>query len=99
MANYKLTNAAENDLEAILEFGIEKFGIDAAVEYYDQLVSKLEVLASAPKQFSSRDEILDGCRLCSHRSHDIYFSDSAEIVLIIRILNRQQIESAIQKAI
>ena len=98
MPNYQLTKAAEKDLEAILEFGIEQFGIDPAIEYYDQLVAKFNDISISPKQFPSREEIREGCRVCSHRSHDIYFFDSAAVVLIVRILNRQNIESAVQAA-
>ena len=98
MPNYQITKAAEKDLEAILEFGIEQFGIDPAIEYYDQLVAKFNDISISPKQFPSREEIREGCRVCSHRSHDIYFFDSAAVVLIVRILNRQNIESAVQAA-
>lgn len=99
MHNYELTKAAEQDLEAILEFGIENFGVNAAIDYYDQLVTKFDELAATPKRFPSREEIRDGYRLCSCRSHDIYFSGAKEVVLIIRILNRQNIDSAIQAAL
>jgi plasmid stabilization system protein ParE len=98
MPRYQLTNAAEKDLEAILDFGIEQFSIDAAIEYYDQLVAKFNDISISPKQFPSREQIREGCRVCSHRSHDIYFFHSAEVVLIVRILNRQNIESAVQAA-
>jgi toxin ParE1/3/4 len=98
MPNYQLTKAAEKDLEAILEFGIEQFGIDPAIEYYDQLVAKFNDISISPKQFPSREEIREGCRVCSHRSHDIYFFDSGAVVLIVRVLNRQNIESAVQAA-
>jgi toxin ParE1/3/4 len=98
MPSYQLTNAAEKDLEAILDFGIEKFGTEPAIEYYDQLVAKFNDISTSPKQFPSREKIREGCRVCSHRSHDIYFFESEEVVLIVRILNRQNIESAVQAA-
>lgn len=98
MPRYQLTNAAEKDLEAILDFGIEQFSIYASIEYYDQLVAKFNDISISPKQFPSRGQVREGCRVCSHRSHDIYFFDSAEVVLIVRILNRQNIESAVQAA-
>ena len=98
MRRYQITNAAEKDLEAILDFGIEQFSIDVAVEYYDQLVAKFNDISISPTQFPSRERIREGCRVCSRRSHDIYFFDSAEVVLIVRILNRKNIESAVQAA-
>ncbi len=99
MLSYQITKAAEKDLEAILDFGIEHFGIDAAIQYYEQLVLKFDEISSSPKRFPSRGKIGEGYRICSHRSHDIYFSDSTEFVLIIRILNRRNIEVAIHSAI
>ncbi|KZZ72394.1 hypothetical protein A3765_25850 [Oleiphilus sp. HI0130] len=98
MPNYQLTNAAEKDLEEILDFGIEQFGTDAAIEYYDQLVAKFNDISISSKQFPSREQIREGCRVFSHRSHDIYFFDSTEVVLIVRILNRQNIELVVQTA-
>ena len=98
MRRYQITNAAEKDLEAILDFGIEQFSIDVAVEYYDQLVAKFNDISISPTQFPSRERRREGCRVCSRSSHDIYFFDSAEVVLIVRIFNRKNIESAVQAA-
>lgn len=99
MPEYQLTTAAEKDLEGILEFGLDNFGENAAIDYYDSLVSHFSNIAESPHQFPSRGEIRENYRLCSYRSHDIYFQTRPSDVLIVRILNRQNIEGAIQKAL
>lgn len=97
MSDYQLSIAAENDLENILTFGLDAFGEDAALDYYDKLVSQFINIAEHPQRFPSRHEIRENYRLCSYRSHDIYFQVRKEDVLIVRILNRQSIELAILK--
>ncbi len=99
MPEYHLSKAASKDLESILEFGIQRFGLTAAIDYYDGLVNKLEQIAESPKQFPSRYEIREGYRVGTYNSHDIYFSENERPILIVRILNRQNIESAIQLVI
>lgn len=99
MSKYELTIAAENDLEDILEFGLDTFGVDVAIDYYDKLVNNFNNIASNPKQYPSRNEIKDSYRMCSYRSHDIYFQVRANDVLIVRVLNRQSIEQAIKEAL
>ncbi|WP_257275286.1 MULTISPECIES: type II toxin-antitoxin system ParD family antitoxin [unclassified Endozoicomonas] len=37
MASYKLSNEAALDIERILEFGIDNFGLDQALHYHDSL--------------------------------------------------------------
>ena len=98
MPKVELTQSAEQDLEGILEYGIQQFGIPAAIQYYDDLVLQFDELLLSPKRFPLRDQIREGYRVCIHRSHDIYFKETECGILIVRILNRQNIEKAINRA-
>ena len=98
MIKYSLSAAADNDLENILEFGIENFGQAAAVEYYDCLVEYFESITANPLQYPSRDDIREGYRVCVYKSHSIYFRCQDNEILIARTLNGQDIEKALQLA-
>jgi toxin ParE1/3/4 len=99
MSEYQLSKTAVKDLESILEFGIQRFGLTVALEYYDGLEKKLEEIAKYPKQFPSRYQIREGYRIGIYQSHDIYFSENESTILIVRVLSRQNIETAIQTAL
>ena len=46
--DYKLTPAAKNDVKAIWQYTLEKWGEKQAEKYIDQLTEKFKALASAP---------------------------------------------------
>ena len=48
MPRYELSKEAERDLENILSFGIDAFGFDQAIRYYDGLEQHFEQLAEQP---------------------------------------------------
>lgn len=99
MSDYQLTVSAEHDLEGILEFGLDTFGEEVAIDYYEKIVSQFINIAENPLQYPSREEIRENYRLCSFGSHDIYFQVRKNEVLIVRILNKQNIEAAILRAL
>ncbi|MFT6029862.1 MAG: toxin ParE1/3/4, partial [Oleiphilaceae bacterium] len=51
MGKYILSFAAESDLEKLLEYGIENFGLTVAITYYDGFVSSFESLIASPFQY------------------------------------------------
>ena len=89
---------AELDLERLLEFGIDNFGETVAIAYFDGLVERLESIAQSPLQYPEAENIREGYRLCVYKSHSIYFRYVSETSKIIRILNGQDIEAAIEQA-
>ena len=84
MANYKLTNEAKNDLIEIHHFGIEKFGIIQADEYFD-------IIAEQPFSFESVDYIKKGYRRCVCGVDSIYYRINENIVEIMAIIGRQNL--------
>ncbi len=46
---YYLTQAADADLERLYEWGIDRFGVNVADEYYDGLIARLAQIANTPQ--------------------------------------------------
>ena len=87
--NLTLTNAAAEDVARILAFGIERFGLDRALAYFEGLERRFFGVADHPEQYSAVAHIRPGTRRCVHESHAIYFCIEAEGVLVVRVLVRQ----------
>ncbi len=98
MSKYILSFAAEADLEKLLEYGIDNFGETVAIAYFDGLVGRFESLANSPLQYPAAENIREGYRLCVYKSHSVYFRCVNNGVEIVRILNGQDIENALQVA-
>lgn len=98
MDKYILSLDAEFDLERLLEFGIGAFGEAVAITYFDGLVGRFESIAIAPLQYPEVNNIREGYRLSVFKSHSVYFRCTERHVEIIRILNGQDIEKALNLA-
>jgi len=86
MSNYKLSNAAKEDLIKIHQYGITRFGMKQADKYFDSFFDYFEKIAKNPFLFESVDHIRAGYRRCPCSSQTIYFrliNDSVEIMAII----------------
>jgi len=87
MAEYRLTPAAEGDLEAIWSYTARQWGLDQANRYIDILTSAFSQLAEHPKKAPTCDTIRPGYRRCSVEQHMIYFRITAYGIAIIRVLH------------
>ena len=52
MADYKLSNAAKDDLIRIYYYGVEKFGMTQADKYFDFFLNTLILFRSNPMHLS-----------------------------------------------
>lgn len=93
MTHYSLTWRADVDLEKILDYGIEEYGLDNALAYYDKLTQRFLVLVEQPYLYQSVDHIRTGCRRSVCGIHSIYYRIESEEIIIIRILHNQDLES------
>ncbi|TMU83109.1 type II toxin-antitoxin system RelE/ParE family toxin [Pseudomonas fluorescens] len=87
MAEYRLTPAAEGDLEAIWSYTAQQWGLDQANRYIDMITAAFEQLAERPKTALACDAIRPGYRRCSVERHMIYFRITAYGIAIIRVLH------------
>ncbi len=87
MAEYRLTPAAERDLETIWTHTRQQWGVEQANRYTDTLTAAFAELAQSPKTAPACDQIRPGYRRRSIERHMIYFRITAYGIAIIRILH------------
>jgi|LakMenEpi03Aug12_release.lakeMendotaPanAssembly.Ray.scaffolds.fasta_scaffold588423_2 toxin ParE1/3/4 len=89
MADYRLTAAAQNDIESIWRYTVERWGTERAELYADHLTSVLERLARSPRTASRCDSIRPGYLRGRAGLHMIYFRETDYGIAIIRILHHR----------
>ena len=87
MAKYLLSRRAVADIEAIAEYTMQRFGIDQARRYRDDLHSSFKQLADNPRMGRPAEQLSTGLRRLEHQSHVIFYNRTDEDVLIVRILH------------
>jgi toxin ParE1/3/4 len=93
MASYKLSNAAEEDLIRIHQYGIKTFGMTQADKYFDMFFDYFDIIAQRPFSFESVDYIKVGFRRCLCGSDSIYYKVNNDIVEIMAIVGRQDLKN------
>lgn len=87
MAEYRLSDMAERDLEGIWLFTNEQWGADQADRYVDALTAVMGALAITPGTAPPCDHIRNGYRKRSVGRHAIYFRITDYGIAVIRILH------------
>ena len=87
MAEYRLTPAAERDLETIWHYTRQQWGREQAGRYIDSLIAVFGELAQSPKTAPACNHIRPGYRRRSVERHMIYFRITAYGIAIVRILH------------
>lgn len=87
MAEYRLTPAAERDLESIWRYTVRQWSIDQADRYIDLLTVAFAELAESPKIAPTCDLIRAGYRRWGVERHVIYFRVTDYGIAIIRVLH------------
>lgn len=93
MAEYRLSNAAKEDLIRIHQFGIKKFGITQADTYFYSFFDYFEIIAQRPFSFESVDYIKVGYRRCPCGSDTIYYRINDSMVEIMAIIGIQDLKN------
>ena len=93
MAKYRLSNEAKEDLIRIHHYGIEKFGMSQAGKYFDTFFEYFDMIAQRPFSFESVDYIKKGYRRCVCGSDSIYYRINKDVVEIMAIVGRQDINT------
>ncbi len=91
MANYKLSNAAKEDLIRIHHYGVSQLGHDQADKYFDAFFDCFEMISQRPFLFESVDNIKIGYRRCVRGVDSIFFRIENDSVEIMAIIGRQDI--------
>ena len=87
MADYRFSRRAAIDLQAITEFTIERVGVERARRYREELKTCFAELAVNPKMGRRAEQLARGLRRFEHQSHVVFYQQSDDGVLIVRILH------------
>ena len=89
MSILRLTPAAKRDFSSIWDYTQERWGVDQAETYADELHHAMERIAARPERGRRRDEVGEGYRCFSTGSHLIFYRESAIGIDVVRILHRR----------
>ena len=91
MANYRLSNEAKNDLIRIHHYGVQQFGMAQADRYFKGFYACFERIAAKPFAFEAVEHIKVGYRRCVCGVDSIFFRLNDNVVEIMAIVGRQDI--------
>ena len=97
MADYRLSNEAKNDLIRIHQYGVKKFGLTLANKYFETFFQYFEIIAKRPYSFESVDYLKIGYRRCVCGVDSIFFRIKGEVVEIMAIVGRQDLDDILWK--
>jgi toxin ParE1/3/4 len=89
--NYKLNREAKEDLRNIYAFGYQKWGVEQADIYFNQLFVCFDKICQNPEQFPHVNEIRKGYQRCVCGVDSIYFRFNDNAIEIMRILGSQNL--------
>ena len=87
MADYRLSDAAEADIEAIHLDTDETFGPRQAARYIDGLTRSFQMLADFPRTGRSADDLHPDLFRFPHQSHVILYSIEPDRIVIRRVVH------------
>lgn len=93
MVKYKLSNVAKEDLIRIYHYGVKKFGMTQADNYFDSFFECFDMIAERPFSFESVDFIKMGYRRCVCGSDSIYYKVNNDLVEVMTIIGRQDLNN------
>ena len=93
MAKYRLSNSAKEDLIRVHQYGVKKFGMRQADNYFDSFFKYFGIIAQRPYSFESVDFIKNGYRRCVCGSDSIYYRIHDDTVEIMAIVGKQDLKN------
>ncbi len=91
MTKYRLSNEAKNDLIRIHQYGVKKYGMTQADRYFDSFFKYFDLISERPFSFESVDYIKKDYRRCVCGVDSIYFKIHDNIVEIMAVVGRQDL--------
>tara|TARA_R110002051_G_scaffold299715_2_gene366932 strand:+ start:1617 stop:1904 length:288 start_codon:yes stop_codon:yes gene_type:complete len=91
MTKYRISNEAKNDLIRIHHYGVKKFGMAQADKYFESFFEYFDIIAQRPFSFEAVDFIKKGYRRCACGSDSIYFRLTDDLIEIMAIVGRQDL--------
>ena len=91
MSKYKISQVAKEDLIRIHQYGAKQFGIKQADKYFESFFEHFELIVKNPHSFEAVDFIKPGYRRCVCGIDSIYFKMNGDIIEIMTIIGRQDL--------
>jgi toxin ParE1/3/4 len=88
VARFRLTPAAQDDLDGIFDYTVHRWGREQAVRYTHGIERMCAALAEAPNRAQDCGHIRSGYRRRVVARHVIYFRAEAYGIAVIRILHQ-----------
>jgi toxin ParE1/3/4 len=95
MSKYRLSNEAKEDLIRIHHYGVERFGMVQTDKYFNSFFKYFDIIAQRPYSFESVDYLKKGYRRCVCGSDSIFYKINNDIVEIMTIIGRQDLNSVL----
>jgi toxin ParE1/3/4 len=90
VGSYRLSLAADRDIEAITRLSIEAWGVDRAEGYVMDLHRVFEMLGTFPSLGRDIGQVRAGYFRFEHLSHTIFHRRGDGEVIVMRVLHRRQ---------
>ena len=89
MAEYRLSPAAQRDLEGLFDYTAARWGLAQATRYTDAIEAACAEMAEAPFQGQDCSHIRSGYRRRGAEHHMIYFRPAEYGITVVRILHQR----------
>lgn len=96
MLSYKLSNDAKEDLIRIHHYGVAEFGVRLADKYFNEFFDCFDRISENPFGFELVNHIRIGYRRCPCGVDTIYYRINDNIVEIIAIVGKQDLNTKFQ---
>ena len=86
---YRFTEKAERDLEGIIDYTLQEWGVSQANTCLDGLESRAQLLAENPDIGMARETLFEGLLSFPYESHILYYKKHACGIVILRVLHQR----------
>ena len=87
-SRYHFTDNAERDLEGIIDYTVQQWGVSQANTYHDGLDSRAQLLGENPDLGMARETLFEGLLSFPYESHILYYKKHARGIVILRVLHQ-----------
>lgn len=90
--DYTISEDAQEDIAGILDYTIDKWGIEQAVKYQLLIDTGIEKISNDPFSAISQEIIRENkvtVRYLRVSKHHIYYTVGADMIIILRVLHQQ----------
>jgi len=94
MLGFELSVKADTDLENIFSYGVDNFGVEQALTFYNSLNDCFNRICMNPEHFQSVDYIKTGYRRAVFNTYSIFFIERDGYIEISRVMRKDDLKLA-----